>query len=281
MRVRSPVVAGMFYEFNPEALRRRIEWCFKHKIGPGEIPRPVVDGPRSIVGLVCPHAGYMYSGPVAAWSYYALARDGKPDCFIILGPNHTGAGAAISIMTEGKWRTPLGDVVIDSSLAELILKYGEIIEEDEYAHLSEHSIEVQLPFLQYLYGDFSFVPICMMLQNYDAAVKIGRAIARAVAGRDVVVIASTDFSHYEPHEIAFKNDSAVIDEILKLDAKGMMDVVFRRRVSMCGPGPTAVALIACKLLGAKRVEKLKYSTSGDVSGNYHAVVGYASIAIYR
>lgn len=281
MRVRSPVVAGMFYESDSGALRRRIEWCFRHRIGPGNIPKPVVDGPRRILGLVCPHAGYMYSGPVAAWSYHALANDGRPDCFIILGPNHTGAGAAVSIMTEGRWLTPLGEVEVDSDLAKSILRIAEVVEDDEYAHLSEHSIEVQLPFLQYLFSDFSFVPICMMLQNYSVALRVGEAIAEAASNRDVVIIASTDFSHYVPRSVAYKDDSAVIDRILKLDAKGTMDIALRRRVSMCGPGPTAATLIACKLLGARRAEKLKYSTSGDITGDYDAVVGYASIAIYR
>ncbi|RLE55762.1 MAG: hypothetical protein DRJ26_00335 [Candidatus Methanomethylicota archaeon] len=280
VKVRSPAVAGMFYESHPESLKRRIDWCFTHNLGPGSIPE-VSDGPRSIVGLVCPHAGYMYSGPVAAWSYHALARDGKPECFVILGPNHTGVGAAVSIMTSGRWRTPLGDVEVDSDLAESILKYAEVVEEDFYAHLSEHSIEVQLPFLQYLYGEVKFVPICMMLQNYDVASKVGQAIARAAADRDVVVIASTDFTHYEPQQIALENDEAVIRRILELDPEGVFEGVYRRNVSMCGPGPVVSMLVACRQLGASRALKLKYATSGDITGDYIAVVGYASIAIYR
>jgi len=280
VKVRSPAVAGMFYESSPEALRSRIEWCFKHGLGPGSTPK-LSDGPRRIIGLVCPHAGYMYSGPIAAWSYHALAEDGRPDCFVILGPNHSGVGAAVSIMTSGMWRTPFGDAEVDSELSESILKHAEVIEDDDYAHLSEHSIEVQLPFLQYLYGKVKFVPICMMLQTYEVAAKVGQAIAKAAADRDVVVIASTDFTHYAPQRIANENDEAVIGRILELDPKGVIDVVYRRNVSMCGPGPVMAMLVACKLLGASGASKLKYATSGDITGSYHAVVGYASIAVYR
>ncbi len=280
LRVRTPAVAGMFYESNPEDLKHRIEWCFKHKLGPGSIPE-VKEGPRKIIGLICPHAGYMYSGPVAAWSYKALAEDGRPECFIILGPNHTGYGATISIMTEGKWSTPLGEAEIDSSIAKRILEYSKIAEEDDYAHLSEHSIEVQLPFLQYLYGDVNFVPICMMLQTYDIALELGEAISKAVADKDVVIIASTDFTHYEPHSSAYEKDNAVIECIVNLDAKKMIDLVYRRGISMCGPGPVATTIIASKMLGATKAIKMKYATSGDITGDYYSVVGYASIAILR
>ncbi len=278
--MRRPAVAGMFYELDPEDLKRRIEWCFRHPLGPGAVPK-IEKGPRNIVGLVCPHAGYMYSGPVAAWSYKALAENGRPELFVIIGPNHTGYGAAISIMTSGVWSTPLGNAIIDEIFAKEILDYAEIAEEDIDAHISEHSIEVQLPFLQYLYGEVRFVPICMMLQTYEAALKLGEAIAKASEGRDVVIIASTDLTHYEPHEMAREKDEAVIRQIVNLNAKDMMDLVYRRGISMCGPGPVATAIIACKRLGAEKAVKLKYATSGDVTGDYGSVVGYASIAIYR
>jgi len=160
LKIRRPVQAGSFYSGTAESLKKQIEECFQHKLGPGKNPT-VQKGPRNIVGLVCPHAGYMYSGPVAAHSYYNLAIDGKPDTVVIFGPNHTGEGSGLAVVKEGAWRTPLGDVQIDEAVAHEILRKSKIIDVDDSAHAHEHSIEVQLPFLQYLYNAaFKFVPIC-------------------------------------------------------------------------------------------------------------------------
>ena len=152
VRVRHPCQAGAFYEGNAESLKRQIRNCFLNKLGPGQLPTVVENGPRSVVGLICPHAGYMFSGPVAAHSYYQLAIDGKPDLVFILGPNHTGLGSGLAVMNEGVWRTPLGDVEIDAEAANQVVQESKIVDVDETAHSYEHSIEVQLPFLQYLYG---------------------------------------------------------------------------------------------------------------------------------
>jgi len=280
-RVRYPAVAGLFYERDPESLRKRIEWCFKHELGPGAIPT-VEKGPRRIIGLVSPHAGYVYSGPVAAHSYSALARDGKPDVVVILGPNHTGLGSGVSIVDRGVWRTPLGDVEIDSDLAKRIVKNSDVISVDELAHEHEHSIEVQLPFLQYVFGsDFRFVPICMMLQIRDTCISVGSAIARALKGLNAVIIASTDFTHYEPHDAALSKDLKVLKAIESLDPDLMLKLVDSIPVSMCGPGPVATMLYAAKELGAEKATILKYATSGDVTRDKFSVVGYGSVKVER
>ncbi|MCX8204111.1 MAG: AmmeMemoRadiSam system protein B [Candidatus Nezhaarchaeota archaeon] len=279
-RIRRPAVAGYFYESDPSSLRARIEQCFLSKLGPGRLPKVAVDGPRRIKGLVVPHAGYMYSGPVAAHAYLALAEDGVPDTVVIIGPNHTGWGAGVSMMAEGSWRTPLGDVEIDAELAKSIQKASELISIDEEAHLNEHSIEVQLPFLAYLYGSrFKFVPICMMLQSYEPCVDVGRAVASASQGRNVVIIASSDFTHYESQASAGAKDRLAIGFIERLDPAGLLEVVESRGISMCGPGPVAAMLVASTLLGASSAKLLKYATSGDVTHDYSSVVGYSSMLI--
>ncbi len=281
MGVRRPWVAGSFYPGDPEGLRRSIEECFRHRLGPGALPGRGV-GHRRIAALISPHAGYIYSGPAAAHGYYQLALDGKPSTFIILGPNHTGLGSPVAMMSEGAWETPLGVVEIDGELAQAIFKASDIIDIDEIAHLREHSIEVQLPFLQYLYGsEFRFVPICMGLQDLETSRAVGRAIAEASRGRDVVIIASTDFSHYEPQSRAERNDRRVIEAILNLDEEEVQRTVRRYGVSMCGYGPVSAAITAAKELGASSAELLAYHTSGDVTGDYSAVVGYASIKLTR
>lgn len=279
-RTRRPAVAGYFYESDPEALRARIERCFLSKLGPGRLPKVATAGPRRIKGLVVPHAGYMYSGPVAAHAYLALAEDGVPDTAIVIGPNHTGLGAGISMMADGWWRTPLGDIEIDSELARAIQEKSELIAVDEEAHLNEHSIEVQLPFLAYLYGmRVKFVPICMMLQAYEACVDVGRAVALASRGRNVVIVASSDFTHYESQASAEAKDRLAIEFIERLDPRGLLEVVESRGISMCGPGPVAAMLIASSLLGASSAKLLKYATSGDVTRDYSSVVGYSSILV--
>ena len=199
MRIRAPAFAGSWYAGTPNRLRSQIEKSFTHRLGPGSLPQVIKDGPRSVVGLVSPHAGYMYSGPVAAHGYYQLAKDGKPDVIVIFSPNHTGRGSALAAMKEGVWRTPLGDVEIDTETADRILKESQIIDADETAHAYEHSIELQLPFLQYLYGSgFKFVPICFMMQDLESSREVGKATAKALSGKNALVIASTDMTHYEP-----------------------------------------------------------------------------------
>jgi len=284
LAIRRPAVAGAFYAGSEGALRRQIEWCFRHALGPGDVPKPSEGALKKLVALVCPHAGYMYSGPVAAHSYARLAKEGKPDVAIILGPNHTGFGSAVAISVSGAWRTPLGDVEIDTAVAEAIMDKADVMSLDDGAHLYEHSIEVQLPFLQFLYGsDFKLVPICMMLQGLQTSSEVGSAIAKVVRELDlnVIIIASTDLTHYEPQHVAERKDRAVIEAVERLDVPGLYEVVEELPVSMCGYGPTATAMVAAKELGAARGELLKYATSGDITGDKSSVVGYASIALVR
>jgi len=279
--VRPPAFAGQFYAGTKSALLKQIEWCYSHVHGPGKVPE-VKAGPREILGLVSPHAGYPYSGPIAAHGFARLATDGKPSTFVLLGPNHYGIGSGVSIMTSGKWLTPLGELEIDKSLATAIKSSCEIIDEDEVAHSQEHSIEVQLPFLQHLFGSsFKIVPICMMMQDAKTGEEVGNAIANASAGKDVVIIASTDFTHYEPQQSAVSKDRKTIDKILALDAPGLVCLVEEEELSMCGYGPVSAMIHATKKLGAKRAELLKYATSGDTAGPMPQVVGYGSIVVSR
>lgn len=282
LNLRQPAVAGSFYEGDSKSLNVQIENCFLHKIGPGEIPLVNPKKGNNIIGFVSPHAGYMYSGPVAANGFYKIALDGKPDTIIILGPNHQGFGENISIMAEGKWKTPLGELEIDAEIAEDILKNSKIIKNDKKAHQYEHSIEVQLPFIQYIFGkDIKFVPICMTRQDINTDIEIAQSICSSVVDKNILIIASSDFTHYEPQEYAKNVDKQAINAILEFNPKKLYEIIYRQNLTMCGPGPITVMLIVCETLGAKKAELLKYATSGDVSGMYAQVVGYASILIKK
>jgi len=281
LKIRKPYVAGTFYEGDKNGLLRRLEWCFKHELGPGKLPEVNENGDRKILSLVSPHAGYMYSGPVAANGFYQLAQDGKPELFVVIGPNHRGLGASISVMAEGIWETPLGTVKIDEEIAHRIIEECRYAEEDDSGHMFEHSLEVQIPFLQYVYGSFEFVPICINLQTLSASKNLGQAIASAIKGINGVIIASTDFTHYEPQETASKKDSKVIETVTKLDEDALFETVSKYRVSMCGYGAVASAIVASKLLGAKEGVLLKYATSGDIIHDYSQVVGYAAIKLIK
>ncbi|MCJ7721677.1 AmmeMemoRadiSam system protein B, partial [Candidatus Bathyarchaeota archaeon] len=235
MKIRYPAVAGSWYAGTPNSLRKQIEELFIHKLGPGNLPQVVRGGPRNLVGLVVPHAGYVASGPVAAHAYYHLAKDGKPDVIVIFGPNHTGHGSALAVMNEGTWRTPLGDVEVDTETANKILQASSIVDVDENAHASEHSIELQLPFLQYLYGsDFKFVPVCFMMQDLESSREVGKAVASALKGKNALVIASSDLTHYEPQERAEKKDKMAIDAALKMDEERYYNTVETYGISTCG-----------------------------------------------
>jgi hypothetical protein len=287
--MRYPAVAGAFYEGTRERLLRQIESCYTARLGPGKLPERKA-GPKRLVGLICPHAGYMYSGPVAAFSYAALAEDGLRSCYVVLGPNHTGQGAPLAV-TRHDWETPLGTVAIDADLWKALSKPP--LEEDVIAHRHEHSIEVQLPFLQHLKDDIRFVPICMGFQEYDVAAEVGELVASAAKDRDALVIASSDFTHVGPQyyqmptkgrtapAFAKDQDALAIDRILALDPKGFTNRVAERGISMCGYGPVAAMLTAAKRLGATEAKLLRYGTSSDVSGDEDMAVGYGAIAVYR
>lgn len=272
----------MFYASSAQSLRAQVDECYTHRLGPGALPKVADKRLQSVVALISPHAGYMYSGPVAAHGFYHLAADGKPDVVAILGPNHTGNGSALAVMREGVWRTPFGDVEIDTVTADLILKESRIVDVDDSAHAFEHSVEVQLPFLQYLYGSaFKFVPICFLMQDLQSSLDVGLAVAKAISDKNCLVIASTDMTHYEPQKSAEKKDRAAIDAILKLDEEKLYSTVEALNISMCGYGPTIAAMTTAKALRAKKAQLLCYKTSGDITGDFSAVVGYASISFMR
>jgi len=280
--IRRPTVAGQFYEADAEELRAQIKSCFLHKIGPQELPKVNQNThPRSIVGLICPHAGYMYSGPVAASAFYELAKDGKPDTVVLLGPNHTGYGSALSMMREGVWQTPLGKVEIDTALADQIRQETSVIEVDDVAHRYEHSIEVQLPFLQFLYGDtFKIVPICFLMQDYESAVEVGGALEEALDTANTVVIASSDMTHYETAKKAFEKDQAALKAVTDLDAKRFYDIVEAQNITACGYAPITALITYASGVCAK-AKLLNYHNSGDITGDHSSVVGYAAASFRK
>ena len=277
MEVRKPAVSGMFYGGTAKELERQIEWCYKHELGPGAIPRVNSKGLREIVAIVAPHAGYYYSGPVAAHAYKELADDGIFDTAVILGPNHTGYGHPVSLWEGVSWSTPFGEVEINKELAQRLL--GDVIKVDETAHIHEHSIEVQLPWLQYLYKTVKIIPISMLAQDIETARAVGKAVSQA--GDNLIIIASSDFTHYEPYSVAMEKDASVIEAIVTLDEEELYERCENLNCTMCGYGPVGSAIVAAKEMKAKKAGLLKYATSGDTSGDYSQVVGYSSIVIKR
>jgi AmmeMemoRadiSam system protein B len=282
MKIRRPTQAGAFYEGDAEALKTQIENCFLQEFGPKKRPKVNKAGLREVVGLVCPHAGYMFSGAVAANAYYELAQDGKPDIVVILGPNHTGYGSGLALMNEGVWRTPLGDVEVDGEIANEIVRETRLVDVDDVAHRFEHSIEVQLPFLQFLYGsEFKFVPVCFQLQDLSSAVEVGKALVEVLANKNAVVIASSDMTHYEPQVNAAAKDLAALKAVEAMDEKRFYSVIETRNVTACGYGPIATVIVSAKGLGAKEAKLLCYKSSGDVTGDYSSVVGYAAVSFKK
>jgi AmmeMemoRadiSam system protein B len=278
MSVRRPTVAGAFYPAQPDRLRKLIESCFLHERGPGRMPSET-SGNRDIAMVVCPHAGYVYSGPAASHSYLALAEQKPPETVIVLGPNHTGWGSPVSIMGEGSWETPLGRVKLDKEMARTIFEESGVIDYDDTAFIREHSIEVQVPFLQYIYKDFRLVPICMGYQDLETSVNIGKALFEASKEKSTVIIASTDLTHQESQQSANRKDHMIIEAILEMDEEKLQRVVHDNRLTTCGYGPVSASLVASKLSGANQAQLLSYYTSGDIIGDYSGVVGYASVKV--
>lgn len=265
--LREPAVAGRFYPARASALREMIAGFIDDKAAK-----------EDAIGLISPHAGYVYSGAVAGETF---SRIKSGDTFVIMGPNHTGLGKTFSIMTGGVWRTPLGDVEIDSELGRRILSSSTHLAEDTGAHLFEHSVEVQVPFLQYLNPRIKIVPMVLSYAPGEYYKDIGRGLASAIAAskRKVVIIASSDMTHYEPAESAQRKDNLAIDAILKLDADLLLRRISEENITMCGFAPAVVLITAAKELGASGAELVQYRTSGDATGDYASVVGYAGIII--
>jgi len=274
MQIRTPAVAGMFYPNEKKELKKVIKECFLHNFGPGKIPPSNIK--KKIFGVICPHAGYVYSGPIACNSFYEISSD-LPDLFIIIGPNHWGIGSSVATMIDTKWETPLGEVEVDSEIAEEISKLTDVIEINNFSHSREHSLEVQIPILQEIATNFKIVPIALINQSKEIAIKVGIAVAKIAQKNKVMIIGSSDFTHYESNEFAHEQDSALIEPILELDVDRFYDILHKRDISACGYGAIASTMIACKEIGATKGELLKYATSGDISGDKSSVVGYGSI----
>jgi AmmeMemoRadiSam system protein B len=272
--VRHPAVAGQFYPSNPNKLRQEIE----------TFVQPAREK-LSALGCVVPHAGYMYSGHVAGAVY---ARLELPRRFIILCPNHTGAGQPLAIMSRGRWMTPLGEVAIDEQLAEELKREFSSLREDDVAHSREHALEVQLPFLQQIVHEFTFVPIVVGTGRLEVLTELGSSLARVLKrlapstpthATVALVIASSDMNHYEGDERTRVKDRMAIDQVLALDPAGLWETVQREQITMCGYGPAVAMLTAARELGATKAELVKYATSGDVSGDRDWVVGYAGMIV--
>ena len=275
MEIRTPAVSGTFYPENEKKLKNLIHDCFTHPIGPGKtFP---IESNEKIYGVICPHAGFVYSGPVACHSFYSLSASSSK-LAIIVGPNHYGIGQNTASMIDVSWETPLGLMEVDSDSVLELREHLDILEIDSFSHSKEHSIEVQIPILQEVFSDeMKILPISLINQEQKTATLVGSAIAKIAQEKDALLIGSSDFTHYEENEFAHRQDIALIDPILKLDVDEFYRVLHEKHITACGYGAIASTMIACKELGAIEGKLLKYATSGDISGDKGSGVGYASI----
>jgi MEMO1 family protein len=267
--IRHPAVAGRFYPGDSERLLADVE-SYLSPAGRA----------TSALGCVVPHAGYMYSGHVAG---AVFSRIDVPRRTILLCPNHTGMGHPLSIMSEGHWQTPLGAVPIDADIAETLKQSLSLLTEDSAAHRAEHAAEVELPFLQVRQPDVTFVPIALGTSRFEPLEALGHAISEVVRAQEepVLIIASSDMNHYENDQITRIKDRKAIEPMLRLDARGLYDVVMNEEISMCGFGPAVAMITAARDLGATQAELVRYATSGDVSGDRDMIVGYAGVVVRK
>jgi len=265
--VRQPAVAGQFYT----ASGKELEAELASLVVPAEAR-------ETVIGIVAPHAGYMYSGAVAGAVYGRIA---VPRAVIVLGPNHHGVGARAALYPDGEWLTPLGIVAMESRLAALVRIHASLVEEDSTAHHYEHSLEVQVPFLQYVRPDVSIVPLCLGFGDFASCRALGEGLARAIRefGKEVLIVASSDMTHYESARAARVKDEQAIREMLALNPEGLLKVCRGERITMCGVIPATVMLVAALELGATKAELVKYATSGDVTGDDRQVVAYAALTV--
>ena len=277
MPVRRPAVAGSFYPSDPAELRQLIRDSYLHPLGPGREP-PAEYSTDGTVLCVSPHAGYVYSGPVAAHSYLHASSLKKPDIAIVIAPNHYGAGSGVSAYDTGEWETPLGRLKVDQKAARELAEATGIVDFDPVAHQMEHSLEVQLPFLQEIYGSsLPLLPVCISFQDPDTTKLLAEGVAKVAGSREAVVVASSDLTHYEPAQQAKSKDLALLKEVERLDTDAFYSTLERLQVTACGYGAIATVMGAAKLLGFRRGETLKYASSGDTTGDLLQVVGYGSV----
>ena len=273
LAVRIPAVAGRFYPARADELLRDVR----------QYTLPLQDARIAAIGCIAPHAGYIYSGSIAGAVY---SRVEIPERCVILCPNHTGKGQPLAVMASTTWQTPLGNVAADAEMGAHLLRRFPTLREDSAAHRAEHAIEVQLPFLQAQQPELTMLPIAIGTSNFDVLRGLGEALADVIAELEekrkqrVLIIASSDMNHYESAAITRVKDHHAIQPILAMDARSLWETVMGEDISMCGFGPTVVMLTAAKLLGATSASMVKYATSGDVSGDYDSVVGYAGIIVH-
>lgn len=277
--IRQPAVAGRFYPADPEKLRERVRQFVGAAAVVEGLPHAVASGASAAgVALACmvPHAGYVFSGGVAGAVY---ARIALPRRIIIIGPRHRPRGVDLAINAEGAWQTPLGLAQIDSDMAHSLVAACPLLIEDHVAHRNEHSIEVQLPFLQVLAGEFRFVPIAVGTLDFRVLTELGHTLAKVISASNepVLLVVSSDMNHYESEHVTRVKDDLAIDQLLALDPRGLHETVRREHITMCGCGPAVAALTAVRDLGVTRAELVRYATSANVLGDRDEVVGYAGM----
>ena len=267
MSVRQAAVAGQFYPGSEPLLRAELQ-----RMIPADTPR------QRTIGVISPHAGYLYSGGAAG---QLLAGIEIPRTVVILGPNHRGSGALAALAPEEGWQTPLGVTPVEKRLAALLCQEVPQIQEDSVAHRMEHSLEVQLPLLQYLRPDVRIVPLCLAFGDFGGCELLGNGLAAAIRqyGEEVLILASSDMTHYESVEVARHKDGLALERALAFDARGLVEVCRSQRITMCGVIPAAVMLVAAKALGATSAELVAYTHSGQVTGDEREVVAYAAVAV--
>lgn len=278
---RQPAVAGAFYPGSRGGLLSSIDECFLGSLGPGSLPTVPDKAAEKTLGLVSPHAGYMYSGPCAAHGFARAARAGRFETVVVIGPNHHGWGAPVALFPSGEFATPLGTVTIDEERTSSLAAITRAAVLDETAHRAEHSVEVQLPFIQRVWQQRvpRLLALVMAQQRIEVALELGGVIAQVFQDEPVLLVASTDFTHYRPKAFAERQDKFALDKILALDGAGLLEEVARRNISMCGYGPVATVLEAGKRLGCSSAELVNYMTSGDVTGDFSDIVAYASVVV--
>ncbi|MDG7016531.1 MAG: AmmeMemoRadiSam system protein B [Nitrososphaerota archaeon] len=277
MAVRKPAVAGSFYPAEKEELIDLIRASYLHPLGPGRLP-PAPWTSDGVVACVVPHAGYVYSGPVAAHSFLHVSSQRRPELIVIVAPNHYGVGSGVSSYRGGEWETPLGRMKVDQAAAEALASSTGILDFDPASHQLEHSLEVQLPFLQLIYGDsVPFVPISISFQDLATTQTLAEGVAKLVRGKRAVLVASSDLTHYERAEVAKGKDTALVREMEKMDVDAFYSKLQQLEITACGFGAISTVMQAARILGFKKGELLKYASSGDTTGDNNQVVGYCSL----
>ncbi len=281
INTRLAVVAGSFYPRKKDELLTALQDCFNNMLGPGSIPSLIKGGNKNIFGLICAHAGYYYSGTAVAHSFAHLNGEDNYDAVVILGLNHRLAGHPIAVSGDDYWQTPLGNVRTAYEITTKLVAMTDKVTCDNRAHLNEHSIEVQVPFIQYIMPDVPILPISIGDAKITDLQELGIALAKLSAQYRILFIASTDFTHYESQKDAIKKDTLAMEQIIAIDADGLLATVRKHGISMCGVLPTYVLLYAARIVGVNTAKVVHYHTSGNISGDLNRVVGYGSMVLQK